>query len=303
MFSSQYNDIHKLTDRLDVTAVRSTRANYCRSLLSFLNSPPPPTLRFTSLQENAVHPDDYIYGSTELYASPVVLEHFKLIFFIVPGVADDIWKRLFRRMMGYNDWIKGNGQLTYLSDYNTSTASKLLHSPEYTKAMIIRDPKDRILSIFLDYIVGNNQRTQFLKSSCCQFNTSCAEEASYFRGFVKLIQRCPHPYWRPQGQQMEPRYYRILDFVGKFENSSGAGSDAQRLMERIHAWEDFGKTGWGPTGSQSILEIFDQEYKRVHGVLKTYTSGIRVEVDWLVYNSDFVNEKLNLTRSVLFPFL
>lgn len=199
--------------------------------------------------------------------------------------------------MGYDDWVESRGQkMKYLSDYNTTTASKLLFSPEYTKAMIVRDPKDRLLSIFFDRIKEDNNN---LKAACCQYNTRCVKEATSFQGFVKLIQKCRHPYWRPQAHQMEPRYYRILDFVGNFENSL----DAQRLLERIHAL-DFGKSGWGTTGNQTIFEMFDHEYQRVHKLLpQYYNAGVEIEVDRVVYDSDYANEKLNLTRNAIHPFM
>lgn len=49
---------------------------------------------------------------------------------------------------------------------------------------------------------------------------------------------------------MEPRFYSSLNFVGRYDN---VARDAQALLERIGAWEEFGKDGWGLLGNESIF--------------------------------------------------
>jgi Sulfotransferase family len=111
-----------------------------------------------------VQQGDSIYVLPEWDAAPIVLEQYKLVFFTIPKVGCTAWKQLFRRMMGYRDWKNENvhdmqpwnpesNGLKYLYHYDRVTASTMMTSPEWTRAIIVRDPKERFLSAYLDKIV------------------------------------------------------------------------------------------------------------------------------------------------------
>jgi hypothetical protein len=51
--------------------------------------------------------------------------------------------------------------------------------------------------------------------------------------------------------RLEPKYVPLLDFVGHLES---AFEDAKRLLQRVGAWEEHGKTGWGLHGNESIFQ-------------------------------------------------
>jgi len=101
-------------------------------------------------------PTDIIYGKYS-FDMLVVIEEYKLIFFTILKVACSEWKALFRRMMGLNHQIhpkevhnpKING-LKYLCDYSLEEALEIMTSEEWTRAVFVREPKERILSAFLD---------------------------------------------------------------------------------------------------------------------------------------------------------
>jgi hypothetical protein len=109
---------------------------------------------------------DSIYTRTGWDAAPVVLEDYKVVFFTTAKVGCTVFKQLFRRMMGIPEWqavtTKGphllpwnpevNG-LRYLYHYNRTAASRMMTSPDWTRAIFVRDPKTRFLSAYLDKVV------------------------------------------------------------------------------------------------------------------------------------------------------
>ena len=204
-----------------------------------------------------VEEDDYIYSS-HLGAAPIVVESHKLIFFYVPKVSCTVWKQVFRRMKGYEDWkakfphnSRTNG-LTYLNQLNRTYATEIMNSPEWTRAIIVRDPKARFLSAYLDKVLHKN--STYIVGACCKSTQDCWKQAQTFSGFFDLTDQCFDTHWRPQSQRMEPKYLPLLDFVGHVETLE---SDAKKLLKSIGAWEEYGKSGWGLDGSEPIYKSRD----------------------------------------------
>jgi len=112
--------------------------------------------------EIVISENDYIYkggNKAQWDSAPVVVKDYKLVFFTVPKVACTTWKQLFRRMGGAQDWksqdvpkmIPHNPEtngLTYLHHYDLETANKMMTDPTWTRAIFVRDPKDRFFSAF-----------------------------------------------------------------------------------------------------------------------------------------------------------
>ena len=244
------------------------------------------------MQNQIVQRGDYIYGKQDEFASPIVVEKFKLIFFLVPGVEEDLWIRMFRRIMGYRDWQTSTSQrgLKHLYDYSPRQASKLMMDPRYTRAMFVRDPKERISIAYTNEAV---------KMQCCNRHhteeKSCSATVSRCVSFWELIHICDQPHWRPQGKRMEPKYFETLNFVG---HMSTIREDAHRLLTSIGAWDKFGKNGWQgvSTHSSSFIELISSNATRGYnfpGMGKCYGE---VGVDYF-YQSDYNIKKLNLTTA------
>lgn len=97
--------------------------------------------------------NDSIYKSKELWdASPIVVQSHKLVFFSIPKAGCTTFKQLLRRMMGFRDWKSQNGRtfmphnpqyngLRYLYDFSLEEANEIMTSPNYTRAIFVRDPK------------------------------------------------------------------------------------------------------------------------------------------------------------------
>jgi hypothetical protein len=180
-----------------------------------------------------------------------------LVFFAYPDVAATRWKQALRRLEGLEDWNdkttndlshdprKKNG-LKYLYDYRIAEASEIMTSPNYTRAIFLQDPKDRFLSVFESVRKKNPKNNQVAKA-CCPNTTAlggCGNQSHSMLEFLNLIQNdCSHPRWDPQYYRMEEKYWQHVNFVGRLDHIQ---EDAKRLLERIGAWDEVGKTGWGP---------------------------------------------------------
>jgi len=255
-------------------------------------------------QQQQQPPSEVILESTDaLYQkgtwdkSPIVIEKYKLVFFSVPKVGCTAFKQLFRRMMGYSNWQDHqyytmpflphnpdtNG-LKYLSDYDMTTANNMLVSDEWTRAIFVRDPKERLLSGYLDKAVYSHG--SYIRMQCCgrlqrdsePWNSiQCATGNQHyvapkgkeenapilpFLNFVRdIVPACNDPHWEPQHTRMAPKYWNRINFVGRFENLH---EDTKRLLEQLGAWEEYGASGWK---SKNGLDgaIFDPSQQAQHG--------------------------------------
>jgi hypothetical protein len=209
-----------------------------------------------------VEPTDYIVKTTrrDWNTGPVIIESHKLIFFTVQKVGCTIWKQLFRRMMGWEDWkdpLPKHDRHTGLirpSRHNLSQATYMINSPEYTRAIFLRDPKEKFLSAFLDKAINSNGG-KYVMNHCCKRGKGRAEcrdsKFQLFSGFVNLTRKCKDPHWGPQSERLEKKYIPALDFIGHLETVE---EDARILLERIGAWDKFGASGWGKYGNESIFQ-------------------------------------------------
>jgi Sulfotransferase family len=193
-------------------------------------------------------PRDYIYNVGGWDAAPIVIPKYKLVFFTVPKVACTTWKQAFRRMMGYWDWDhqdeghhdpRVNG-LKYLHHFPIGTANEMMTSPDWTRAIFVREPKIRLLSAFMDKALSNSGKHVIEK--CCPETGECLAPAQTLSGFLDLTEWCTDSHWQPQAMRVDDKYWPYINFVGHFET---VAEDARRLLEHIGAWEEIGRTGWG----------------------------------------------------------
>ncbi|CAC5416926.1 CHST9 [Mytilus coruscus] len=93
----------------------------------------------------------------------------------------------------------------------------------WTKAVFVREPRERILSSFLDK--GLN------KASMMQFCRRPAVKS--FSEFLKLIKQCKEPHWSSQVRL--PRYFYKNTMIGKMPDIY---TFTQKLLTKIGAWND-----------------------------------------------------------------
>lgn len=219
-----------------------------------------------------LEPGDFALDSaleqSDKHKGPIVIRRFRLIFFHVPKVACEEFKKLFRRMEGYEDWAtsyndppglyspdkplsrlphdpKING-LTYLTQLPLDEANMILNDPTWTKAIFLRDPMTRFVSAYLDKIRRHHRNAEMRKLSFEEFIT-------------KVEQGLKNRHWNPQSQFYNlDKWLPVMDFVGAFESLA---EDTETLLRKLGAWEEFGADGWGEDGASAI---FRGEKNKLH---------------------------------------
>mmetsp|Transcript_19613 Transcript_19613/g.24733 ORF Transcript_19613/g.24733 Transcript_19613/m.24733 type:complete len:341 (-) Transcript_19613:211-1233(-) len=211
-----------------------------------------------------VLPDDLIYKSAR---TVFVIPEYKLIFFTFPKVACSEWKRMFMRINGNQNWCKirgfdahdpKNNKILTLSDYPTEIATAMMTSPKWTRAAIVREPKERVLSAFLDKAV----KEHYYVKHCCEKipdeddKKTCIDNEKDFKSFITFVNKYPKEcfdvHWEAQVAKIDSKWWSYIDFVGHQDNLV---EDAKTLLKFLtstkddvpgrSAWERYGAKGWG----------------------------------------------------------
>lgn len=201
--------------------------------------------------------------------------------------------------------------LTYLYHYNFGDAFTILTHPEWTRAVFLRDPKERTLSAFLDKAARKNGK--YVYRHCCnQGNSTCGEEANEsFLGFLRVIKGhcCCDPHWRPQSKRIDNFFMPFINFFGHFDRIQ---DDTKKLFERLESninmrargdevidlWASFGASGWGRSGNQSIFSLDTKAKHQTSAISKLrqyYNSSSEVLVEQ-IFAEDYNDPILNFTR-------
>eukprot|EP00934_Nitzschia_sp_Nitz4_P003633 Nitzschia sp. Nitz4//scaffold39_size137210//59230//60906//NITZ4_003199-RA/size137210-processed-gene-0.63-mRNA-1//-1//CDS//3329550383//3623//frame0 len=244
---------------------------------------------------------DIVYSRVQWDGAPVVITKYKLIFFTVPRIGDTIWKKAFRRMENFTDWsIEGgpdlipwnpnkNG-LKYLYDFEPDIAEKMMKDPTWTKAIFIRNPKDRLLDMYT-YLI---QHPEQVRNACCKESPGCEGSLRYLSGFIDLVGRCESALWKPQSQRMESKYWPYVNFVGRMESIE---EDSKRLLTKIGAWNAIGATGWGKHGENAIFSAMGDSLEFVRKALDSYSPAVDGMLDQ-VYKEDLDNPLFNFGKKL-----
>jgi hypothetical protein len=246
---------------------------------------------------------DKIYSRNDWDGAPIVVEKYHLVFFTLPKIGATKWKQALRRMMGYPDWkdIGGNkglphdpssNGLKYLYHFPIEEAEEMITSPEWTKAIFIRSPKDRFLSVFHHMSNNRNQIDQ----RCCPHQPGCSSTVRTMISFVELMKTCYSTHWAPVSERMEDKYWPYINFVGTLEN---AEEDAAKLLKKIGAWDAIGKTGWGKNGTEQIFAKDQHAFDSVLESLSMYNPTVDKMLD-TYYKVDFDNKYLTIPSTKVY---
>ena len=165
----------------------------------------------------------FVYVS--VMANGPSLGEYNLIFFTIPKVASTEFKLLFHRMMGLPYDLPANGQvhtiqnpkenmLKTLDDYPLWKAQEMMNSPEWTKAVFLREPKERVLSAFLNKFVNDSS---YFRNKCCRGNMLVEKHdrdkcesminTKNFSYFLNRTQDCSDPHWEPQVYAIDDKWW------------------------------------------------------------------------------------------------
>ena len=192
--------------------------------------------------------------------------------------------------------------LKYLYMYPLPRAIEMLTDPDWTRAIFVREPKERILSAFLDKAA--KKEGVYVDRHCCPNeigrNDSCGKRASTsLHDFMMLIQDhcCCDPHWKPQSRRIDPELWQYVNFVGYFDSLH---DDGKRMLQRLGgaAWETFGASGWGQNQNESMFFESSHSNHRTgaHTKAKLYfndSAVVKLVED--IYASDY--DRFNFARA------
>jgi hypothetical protein len=238
-----------------------------------------------SSQIPEVKSDDVIYNSRTAFVIP----EYKLIFFTFPKVASSEWKRMFMRMNGNPKWcniredfnVHGRIQnkIQILHDFEPEVATAMMTSPVWTKAAIFREPKERVLSAFLDKSV----KTDHFVRNCCNklpsndLQHQCIDGQKSFESFLHFVteypEECFNIHWEPQILKVDSKWWDYIDFIGYQHNLR---HDSKQILSQListrdesgqSAWERYGMTGWGTSDKcEDRNHSFLEENSSIHNI-------------------------------------
>ena len=222
------------------------------------------TVSSNSREIPEILPTDQIYANAR---TVFVIPEYKLIFITFPKVACSEWKRMFMRINGNPNWCKirhfdahnpKNNKISILSDYSTEIATAMMTSPSWTRAAFVREPKERVLSAFLDKSV----KEDYFARKCCdkipneEDKVSCRQNKKSFKSFLHFVteypEQCFDVHWEAQVAKIDEKWWPYIDFIGQQSNLL---EDSKKLLKSLKSakdsvphrsvWERYGVSGWG----------------------------------------------------------
>jgi hypothetical protein len=215
-------------------------------------------------------------------------------------------------MMHLEDWMihkephlphnPAKNDLRYLYHFHPDDAYHMMTSPDWTRAIFVRDPKERALSAYLDKAALRNGLHQpYVYRHCCiwDVNQTCAKKASKsFQDFIQVAKEscCCDPHWKPQSKRIDAPFWKYINFVGSFDSLA---KDAHLLLERLSGSE-YAASGWGTHGNESIFAegTSARHETSAYTKLRRYynESGVEEMVEGF-YAEDYANPLLNFNRN------
>ncbi len=248
------------------------------------------------------------------HGKPIVIESHKLVFFFIPKVACSVFKMLFRRMMGFSDWLDKNphapsnlDDFQHLGDFSRHKQLTMMTSPNWTRAIFVRDPLERTLSAYKDK--GFHRGGEFVYNRCCRVDGKNETMPAFcsnfpfnktnfpFETFVNhVLFECKTSYdghWKPQSLLLHKDNWNFINFVGNLKNGE---ADTHLLLKQIGAFEEFGASGWGEFRNQSFFQSNRAKHKTdsMSAMEQHYTPDLRKRVFEYV-RGDYEMELFNFT--------
>lgn len=303
----------------------------------------PPAAAIAAFTADDIDWSDSIFRREGWDNDPVVIESHKLLFFTVPKNSCSEFKMLFRRMMGFTDWKTvgsmqeklhnpGANGLRYLGSYPKAKRAEFMTSPEWTRAIFLRDPRERVLSAYMDkgltgykaygFVVGG-----YLKKHCCNMKSNLRREESLsverarlershqhclplfpfeenntlenfpFEDFVRyFMKQCWDPHWALQSKRMKESSWKLINFVG---NLGTLQQDGHALLNQIGAFEEFGLEGWGPHNGTIFETNLAEHATSARDKTHTFYHSNYSEVETLVlqhYRKDYEHPIMNMKK-------
>ena len=136
---------------------------------------------------------------------------------------------MFMRINGNKNWCKvrnfnlhgrKQNEIKVLHDFEPEVATAMMTSPVWTKAAIFREPKERVLSAFLDKAV----KEDYYVRKCCKnlptdkLQQQCINNEEKFESFLYFVTEYPDEcfdiHWEPQIAKIDAKWWPYIDVIG-----------------------------------------------------------------------------------------
>ncbi|CAC5364354.1 CHST9 [Mytilus coruscus] len=155
--------------------------------------------------------------------SPIVLKRYKLIFFWNEKSGCTYWKSMFHFIQGLkNEDVHSSHLLSYLAQFDDKEVTEMMFDNSWTKAVFVREPRERILSCYLDKGFEKAFMKHYFKRT-----------PKSFLDFLKLIKQFKGSHWEPQVKI--PRFLYKNMMIGKM---SDIFTFTEQLLTKIGAWNE-----------------------------------------------------------------
>lgn len=161
----------------------------------------------------------------------------QLAFCGVPKAGITRWLSFLRFTFGAKDYLsnpyyKEDIKGFHLDEMRPSVVEEVLTSPNWTRAILIREPAERLLSAYLDKVQNKPKL----------FGMEKGEKVS-FELFINSLQSdnwwFTDPHWRPQAYSCGIGHdITSMDFVGSLDK---VGLHTKKLLDMVGLWESHGK--------------------------------------------------------------
>ena len=218
----------------------------------------------------------------------LINHNYKFIYCPIPKVACSSFKRIVFALEGVKidsqhlDLVHARAKQYSLRNYPYDTAKKLLHSNEYFRFAIVRNPWDRLISAYLDKFVSCQELIpRFVNEFVRSYYRSCGikpdiNKSITFRQFIEHIKNTDDDLL---DVHFKPQYLFLantkFDFIGRFENMS---EDYQKIKERLNLtvelpWSN--KVARGASSREMIKSqgFFADSYPEEIRAMKSYPSA------------------------------
>lgn len=190
----------------------------------------------------------------------LVNERHRLVLFTIPKVCCTQLIKLMRRMNGSTNW-RDNPHYTsdrpFLNKLGLERVEKIVNDSSWTKALLLRDPAERLLSAYLDKLIYNGGYAANVFRA--------GGRGMPFTEFLGYILESNDDPRKPTGlhENTDP-HWRSQHLVGPLEKVASALDPVGDYLDRVswihnvlHAancWQPYGISGWGADENQVIFE-------------------------------------------------
>ena len=202
-----------------------------------------------------------VVWATKPYKPAIVVEEYKIMWHLIAKNAASSARELLYRMSKDGE-VEVDKKVRYMelwtlkntTHYSPEKVEEFKNSPNWTRTAILRDPKDRLLSAYLDKEKASHRTDMKIPSEfkewCCfrvprvasskvMTKDECFKHKFSFSEFIEIAKSCPNTHWYPQHKQVQNWDY--IDFPINFNDIA---NDTERMFKNVvnNAWNKFGKT-------------------------------------------------------------